>query len=93
MKIGAVCAKEYGNVENCYYNKDLYTADDTRGTGKTSAELCDKDSFNSLNLDNSIWQAGGITRTIDAENKRMSVVNANYPSLIGVGEPLYLGEE
>lgn len=93
VKIGAVCAKEYGNVENCYYNKDLYTADDTRGTGKTSAELCDKDSFNSLNLDKSIWQAGGITRTTDAENKRMSVVNAKSPSLIGVGEPLSLGEE
>ena len=103
INVGKVTGKNFGpicgdvgntlSVNNNYYDSKTFSGTDSYGTPKTTAELCDKDALTALNLKDSIWQAGEITRTTDAENKRMSVVNAKYLSLNGVGEPLSLDGE
>ena len=85
------------NAEYNYYNSDIFSGTDSYGTPKTTAELCADEPFGAdkLFLNTTIWQAGGITSVADPDyptNARMRVANTNYPSIIGVGEPLSLGE-
>lgn len=64
-------------VENCYYNKDIYTGGTSYGTGLTTVEMTSSGALTTMGLDTSIWEKKANT-VVDSDGENGA---AYYPSL------------